>query len=279
MNQQSRVPDPRASILRRTAPGLVGALVLGSLLVAACGPGTVASGVPGSSASPTTSAPASPTIAAALQNDFIKVVGSVSPSVVVIETASGLGSGVVFDTNGDIVTNDHVVAGSTTFSVTLAGGAVLPGTLVGTYPAGDLAVIHVSGTGLKPATFGDDTKLVVGDIVLAVGNPLGLQSSVTQGIVSALGRSVPESSTVTLPNVIQTSAEINPGNSGGALVDLAGDVVGIPTLAALDPEFGGTPAAGIGFAIPSSVVVDVAGQLIASGHAVSAPAPSAQPAT
>jgi S1-C subfamily serine protease len=156
---------------------------------------------------------------------------------------------------------------------------VLPGTLVGTYPAGDLAVIHVSGTGLKPATFGDDTKLVVGDIVLAVGNPLGLQSSVTQGIVSALGRSVPESSTVTLPNVIQTSAEINPGNSGGALVDLAGDVVGIPTLAALDPEFGGTPAAGIGFAIPSSVVVDVAGQLIASGHAVSAPAPSAQPAT
>ncbi|MEA2610505.1 MAG: putative serine protease PepD, partial [Chloroflexota bacterium] len=143
MNQQSRVPDPRASILRRTAPGLVGALVLGSILVAACGPGTVASGVPGSSASPTTSAPASPTIAAALQNDFVKVVGSVSPSVVVIETASGLGSGVVFDTNGDIVTNDHVVAGSTTFSVTLAGGAVLPGTLVGTYPAGDLAVIHV----------------------------------------------------------------------------------------------------------------------------------------
>ena len=279
MNQPSRVPDPRVPILRRTAPGLVGALVLGSLLVAACGPGTVASGVPGSSASPTTSAPASPTIAAALQNDFIKVVGSVSPSVVVIETPSGLGSGIVFDTNGDIVTNDHVVAGSTTFSVTLAGGAVLPGTLVGTYPAGDLAVIHVTATGLKPATFGDDTKLVVGDIVLAVGNPLGLQSSVTQGIVSALGRSVPESSTVTLPNVIQTSAEINPGNSGGALVDLAGDVVGIPTLAALDPEFGDTPAAGIGFAIPSSVVVDVAGQLIASGHVVSAPAPSAQPAT
>ncbi|HEV7604124.1 MAG TPA: trypsin-like peptidase domain-containing protein [Candidatus Limnocylindrales bacterium] len=279
MNQPSRVPDPRARILRQTAPGLVGALVLGSLLVAACGPGAVASGVPGPSATPTASAPASPTIAAALQNDFIKVVGSVSPSVVVIETASGLGSGIVFDTNGDIVTNDHVVAGSTTFSVTLAGGAVLPGTLVGTYPAGDLAVIHVTGTGLKPATFGDDTKLVVGDIVLAVGNPLGLQSSVTQGIVSALGRSVPESSTVTLPNVIQTSAEINPGNSGGALVDLAGDVVGIPTLAALDPEFGNTPAAGIGFAIPSSVVVDVAGQLIASGHVVSAPAPSAQPAT
>jgi len=270
------------SIPGRSAPSLLGALLLGgSLLVAACtGAGSSA---PASGAAPGASAPASPAIAGALQNDFVGVVGRISPSVVVIETPTGLGSGVVFDGKGDIVTNDHVVAGSTKFTVTLADGQKLAGTLVGTYPAGDLAVIHVSGTNLRPATFGDSSKLVVGDIVLAVGNPLGLQSSVTQGIVSALGRNVPESTTVTLPNVIQTSAEINPGNSGGALVDLAGDVVGIPTLAALDPEFGNTAAAGIGFAISSNDVVEVARQLIADGRVVNPPAsgtaaPGASPA-
>jgi S1-C subfamily serine protease len=193
---------------------------------------------------------------------------------VVIETENGLGSGVVFDDKGDVVTNNHVVDGSKTFSVTLADGRKLHGTLVGTYPAGDLAVVRVPGMGLKPATFGDSSKLAVGDIVLAVGSPLGLQGSVTEGIVSALDRKVPESQTVTLPNVIQTSAEINPGNSGGALVNLAGEVVGIPTLAAVDPEFNDTPASGIGFAIPSDVVVDVAAQLIANGRVESTPSPA-----
>jgi S1-C subfamily serine protease len=213
-----------------------------------------------------------------LQSDFVDVVNQISPSVVVIETATGLGSGVVFDANGDILTNDHVVAGSTKFTVTFADGQKLPATIVGTYPAGDLAVIHVNGTNLHPATFGDSSTLAVGDIVLAVGNPLGFQGSVTEGIVSALDRSVAESKTVTLPNVIQTSAEINPGNSGGALIDLAGDVVGIPTLAALDPEFNDTPAAGIGFAITSNAAVDVATQLIANGRVTTPPAPSASPA-
>jgi S1-C subfamily serine protease len=135
--------------------------------------------------------------------------------------------------------------------------------------ADDLAVVHVPATGLQPATFADSSKLVVGDIVLAVGNPLGLQSTVTEGIVSALGRSVPESATVTLPNVIQTSAAINPGNSGGALVDLNGSVVGIPTLALSDPQMGGA-AVGIGFAIPSSVVSNIANQLITYGKVVNA---------
>ena len=149
---------------------------------------------------------------------------------------------------------------------------------MGTYPAGDLAVVHVTGANLQPATFGDSAKLAVGDIVLAMGSPLGLQSSVTQGIVSALGRDVPESKTVTLSNVIQTSAEINPGNSGGALVDLTGSVVGIPTLTALDPQLGDTAAPGIGFAIPSNVAIDVAGQLIATGHVTTTPAPNASSA-
>jgi S1-C subfamily serine protease len=237
--------------------------------VAACGASVTTS--PSASPSPSSS----PTIASALQNDFIHVVNQVSPSVVVIETPTSLGSGIVFDSKGDIVTNNHVVAGSTALTVTLADGTKLPATLVGTYPAGDIAVVHVVGANLKPATFGDSSKLVVGDIVLAVGNPLGLQSSVTQGIVSAVGRSVPESSTVTLPDVIQTSAEINPGNSGGALVDLAGHVVGIPTLAALDPQLGNSAAAGIGFAISSNTAVNYANQLIANGQVTAAAPPAA----
>lgn len=274
MNQTSPISDHNARIASRTTTRLVGALVLGgSLLVAACGTGAISSGGPAASA--TASASASPAIAGALQSDFVNVVSHVSPSVVIIETTTGLGSGVVFDAKGDILTNDHVVAGSTKFTVTLADGQKLPGTLVGTYAAGDLAVIHVTGTNLQPATFGDSSKLAVGDIVLAVGNPLGFQGSVSQGIVSALDRSVAESKAVTLPNVIQTSAAINPGNSGGALVDLAGDVVGIPTLAALDPEFNDSPAPGIGFAITSNAAVDVAGQLIANGRVLSTPAPNA----
>jgi putative serine protease PepD len=105
----------------------------------------------------------------------------------------------------------------------------------------------------------------VGDVVLAMGNPLGLRSSVTQGIVSSLNRTVAESSTVDLSALIQTSAEINPGNSGGALVNMAGQVIGIPTLTATDPEFGGAQAPGIGFAIPSNTVRQVADALIAAG--------------
>lgn len=277
MNQTSRLSHANPPIPGRSAPSFLGGLLLGGmLLVAACGTGSMPSGTPG--ASPTASPSATPGIAAALQNDFVDVVNRVSPSVVVIETATGLGSGIVFNGEGDIVTNNHVVAGSTKFTVTLADGQQLNGTLVGTYPAGDIAVIHVTATNLQPATFGDSSMLVVGDIVLAIGNPLGLQTSVTQGIVSALGREVPESKTVTLQDVIQTSAEINPGNSGGALVDLAGDVVGIPTLTALDPQLGNAEAPGIGFAIPSNVVVDVAGQLITNGRVVTPPSPSTSPA-
>ena len=102
---------------------------------------------------------------------------------------------------------------------------------------------------------------------MAIGNPLGLSSSVTQGIVSALGRSSSEGGGVTLPNTIQTSAPINPGNSGGALVDIQGRVIGVPTLAASDPQLGGA-AAGIGFAIPSNTVRDIAGQIVKNGKVV-----------
>jgi putative serine protease PepD len=198
------------------------------------------------------------------QGQFVQVVQDVAPRVVQIQSRTGLGSGVVFDDGGDVVTNAHVVAGSRRFLVTLSGGDRRPATLVGADPGHDLAVVHVAGTPPAPAEFGDDTTLQVGDLVLAIGNPLGLRSSVTDGIVSALDRTVSEGGGVTLSPVIQTSAAINPGNSGGALVDLAGQVIGIPTLAALDPQMGGEQAPGIGFAIPSTTVRSVASRLIAA---------------
>jgi S1-C subfamily serine protease len=186
--------------------------------------------------------------------------------VVQIADPQGLGSGVVFDRLGDVVTNAHVVAGGGPLRVTDSAGHTYPATVVGTFPPDDIAVVRARDAPLPSATFGDSRKLQVGDIVLAIGNPLGLRSSVTNGIVSALGRTVGEPNGPVLPNVIQTSAPINPGNSGGALVGLNGEVVGIPTLAATDPELGGSAAPGIGFAIPSSVVTDIASQIVKKGH-------------
>src|SRR6266540_3074459 len=156
--------------------------------------------------------------AQALQQQFVSVVKQVGPAVVLIRTSEGLGSGIVFDAKGDIVTNDHVVDNASNFQVTLANGKQYRARPVGSFPADDLAVLHVDAAGLHPAAFADSSRLEVGDVALAIGNPLGLQSSVTEGIVSALGRTVNEDNVVALPNVIQTSAAINPGNSGGARV-------------------------------------------------------------
>jgi S1-C subfamily serine protease len=198
-----------------------------------------------------------------LQQQFVHVVQAVSPAVVEVRTDAGLGSGIVFDRRGDVVTNAHVVAGASRFLVTLMGGAQHPATLVGTDKAHDLAVLRLQGARPAPATFADSAALQVGDLVLAIGNPLGLRSSVTQGIVSSVGRAVDEGGGVTIAPAIQTSAAINPGNSGGALVDLSGRVVGIPTLAAIDPQLGNAQAPGIGFAIPSNTLERVATALIA----------------
>jgi putative serine protease PepD len=201
------------------------------------------------------------------QDQLIRVVDAISPAVVQIQTADGLGSGVVFNGKGDIVTNAHVVGNFKTFKITLANGT-FDGTLVGTFPADDLAVVHVKGATPHPASFADSSKLEVGEFALAIGNPLGLRSSVTEGIVSSLGRTVSEGNGAVISSAIQTSAAINPGNSGGALVDLHGQVIGIPTLAALDPQLGGAQAPGIGFAIPSNVAKRIADQLIANGRVV-----------
>ncbi|WP_369052948.1 S1C family serine protease [Kineococcus terrestris] len=213
-----------------------------------------------------------------LQDAYQRVIAQVLPSVVEIRTSSGLGSGVVLDDDGNIVTNAHVVGQETEFQVTFATSPTsYRGTLVGTYPENDLAVVNVRGVPeLRPAELGDSDAVEVGDLVLAMGNPLGLSASVTDGIVSATGRTVtePPSEAVpagaVLPGTIQTSAAINPGNSGGALVDLDGQVVGIPTLAATNASQGGNaPAPGIGFAIPSNTVADVAEQLVRDGEVTS----------
>jgi S1-C subfamily serine protease len=208
-----------------------------------------------------------PPAALALQNALVRVVQAVSPSVVLIEAQQGLGSGVVFDGSGNIVTNYHVVGTSKTFTVTTWNGKQHKATLVGSFQQDDLAVIKVSGASLPAASFADSSKLKVGDIAIAIGNPLGLRSSVTEGIVSAFRAAVPEGNGNTIPSMIQTSAAINPGNSGGALVDIEGQVIGIPTLAAADPQLGGS-APGIGFAIPSNLAKDIAGQLVKHGKVV-----------
>jgi putative serine protease PepD len=210
-----------------------------------------------------------PAGAGALQSQFVSVVRKVAPSVVQIETQSGLGSGVIFDSKGDIVTNNHVVQGASSVRVTLASGKQYAGRVVNTFAPDDLAVVRISAPSLRPIAFARSSQLQVGQIALAVGNPLGLRTSVTEGIVSALNRTVSEGSgtNASIAQAVQTSAAINPGNSGGALVDLSGRLIGIPTLAASDPQIGGA-AAGIGFAIPSDTVKDIAGQIVRYGKVV-----------
>jgi putative serine protease PepD len=263
--------SPLLEVLRRhqrLLPPLLAALVAGAVVA---GVSLAMDSIPSpsrTSSSTTTVSRAAPA-GLALQGAFVKVVQSVSPSVVQIEDQRGLGSGIVLDAAGDIVTNNHVASGATSFTATTASGKRYAATLVGAFPPNDLAVIKASGAHLKPATFADSSNLSVGDLAIAIGNPLGLRSSVTEGIISAFRQAVQEEGgNVTLPSVIQTSAAINPGNSGGALVDIEGRVIGIPTLAATDPQLGGGSAPGIGFAIPSNVVKDISGQILAHGKVV-----------
>ncbi len=275
--------SPGVAVIAALLAGL--AACSGSSSTGGSQPGPAAAATPSSQAAvPTPAASASgagPASSAAalqgLENAYTALVKQTLPSVVEIRTPSGLGSGVVFDDQGDVVTNAHVVGDATSFQVVLAGNnQQLPARLVGTYPPDDLAVIKLTGgRNLHPARFGDSATVAVGDIVLAMGSPLGLSSSVTNGIVSAVGRTVSEpadasSPGAVLPQAIQTSAPINPGNSGGALVDISGQVIGLPTLAAVDPQIGqgGSAAPGIGFAVPSNIVRDIAGQLIATGGRV-----------
>jgi S1-C subfamily serine protease len=251
--------------------------LLASLTVLACSAALLSGCTDDSSSSrkdgATTTQAAVPQVANDLQDAYLKVIKEVLPSVVQIQASHDLGSGVVYDDKGHIVTNAHVVGNEKKFRVTTANNEdTLTATLVYAYPEQDLAVIKLDKIpeGLKAAAIGDTAKVEVGQIVLAMGSPLGLASSVTQGIVSATGRTVSEGTTdggtgATIGNMVQTSAAINPGNSGGALVNLDAQVIGIPTLAASDPNLGGSAAPGIGFAIPASMVKTIADQIIKDG--------------
>jgi S1-C subfamily serine protease len=250
--------------MRRRAATAAAAVPLLAFLLAGCGGG----GGTANHAGATGGTPAAGTDGASgLQQRFEAVVRQVSPQVVQISTSSGLGSGVVYDANGNIVTNHHVVGSSRSFTVTLSDGSTHQAKLVGSFAPEDIAVVRLTDMRPKPAAFADSSKLVVGQFAFAIGNPLGLRSSVTEGIVSSLGRTVSEGpGGGVISSAIQTSAPINPGNSGGALVDLAGRVIGIPTLAALDPDLGGAQAPGIGFAIPANTVKRIADQIVATGR-------------
>ncbi len=185
---------------------------------------------------------------------------------VVTKQGSGLGSGTIIDSRGYIVTNEHVIEGATHIQVELYDGMLLPAQLTGEYAAEDLAVIKITPPPhMAVATIGDSSQLKVAEYVMAIGNPLGITQTVTSGIVSALGRNVPVGPGVELIDAIQTDAAINPGNSGGALVDLQGELIGVPTLTIINPTFN-SPASGVGFAVPSNRVKFIVPQLIATGH-------------
>src|SRR6266516_2941865 len=196
------------------------------------------------------------------------VATKVKPTIVevYVTLAKGvvIGAGLIINSQGYIVTNNHVVSGALSIQVILSNGTKEPAQLAGADAAYDLAVLKIAVPqgGLTVATLGDSTQLKVGQEVMVIGNPLGITQTVTNGIVSALKRSVSEGQGApTIQNAIQTDAAINPGNSGGALVDLQGSVVGIPTLTAIDPEFN-TPANGVGFAIPANRIKAILPQFI-----------------
>ncbi len=205
------------------------------------------------------------------ENSVAGVAAKIQPSVVSIATGSGEGSGVILTEDGYILTNNHVVesARGGSVSVTLSNGKKIQGKVVGTDPRTDLAVVKAEATGLTPATLADSGKVNVGDTVLAVGSPLGLQGSVTKGIISAKERTIRAGESGTsLSGLLQTDAPINPGNSGGALVDMNGNVIGINTAIATSGQ--GEGNIGVGFAIPSSKAKTVAEQLM-KGQKVSHP--------
>ncbi len=199
---------------------------------------------------------------------------AVIPSVVTVEITGtvlgetgriGSGSGVVFDDQGHIITNDHVVAAGGEYRVVLADGRVYPAELIGTDPTTDLAVLSIGARDLRPIALGSSDQLDVGDPAVAVGSPLGLEGtpSLTVGVISAFGREVQTDATTRLYGMLQTDAPITQGSSGGALVDGAGRLVGITTAVGVS-EVG---IEGIGFATPIEVVTRVVGELIANGEA------------
>ncbi|MDX6456102.1 MAG: hypothetical protein QOD48_2209 [Gaiellaceae bacterium] len=255
--------------LRRTAP-IAAALALGGGAGAAIY--AASSGSSGTQSTVVASVPAQPAATRSTTTTLTQLYKNVAPGVVDITVTSsggsGLaggaqaeGSGFVIDTSGDIVTNQHVVAGATSIKVRFQDGTVEKATLVGTDPSTDIAVIKVSGDSslLHPLTFGSSSSLLVGDEVAAIGSPFGLPDSMTSGIVSAVNRTITAPNKFSISGSIQTDAAINHGNSGGPLLNMSGQVIGVN--AQIESDSGGND--GVGFAIPSDAVKSVANTLIA----------------
>ncbi|WP_036372979.1 S1C family serine protease [Micromonospora sp. ATCC 39149] len=260
----AQAPKPSRIAKLAGAGVAVFALMLGSGVAG----GALALALDGNSGGITRTYSAAPVLNSA---DLPKIAASVQDSVVSITTGSGEGSGVILTEDGYVLTNNHVVASASgkTVRVVFADGRSADAEIVGTDPKTDLAVVKASGvSGLKAATFGDSDAMQVGDQVLALGSPLGLQGSVTSGIISARDRTIqagegqqqdPRQGVSSIAGLLQTDAPINPGNSGGALVNTRGEVIGINTAIATSGQSTGN--IGVGFAIPSNKAKDVAGKL------------------
>ena len=261
---------------------IVPLMMIFSLIVSGCKT-TAKTGAP--TATATVSAQSSPTAvstpirtpATSSLPDIVDVAAAVRPTVVSIASQitlssflqpipqTGVGSGVIFDAKGYILTNNHVVEGAQKITVTLPDGRSFDGTLVGRDPLTDLAVVKIAGENLSVARLGDSGKLRIGEWVIAIGNPLALEGgpTVTVGVVGATGRSIQEENGNVLDDMIQTDAAINPGNSGGPLVNMAGEVVGINTVVAAEAQ-------NIGFAISINTAQPVVESLLAQGRVVRA---------
>jgi putative serine protease PepD len=279
-------PQPRARLSRGQKLGVGLALVATALGGGATG-AYVATALAGPAPATVATTPVVNVPAGSGAGSFAAVAKAVQPSVVSIAvrtgTGGGEGSGVILSADGRILTNNHVIEPGRQggeITVTFSDGRTAKATIVGTDPLTDLAVIRAEGvSNLTPAALGDSDKLQVGDPVLAIGSPLGLQGSVTAGIVSALNRTIGvggeqprfpggrSSPGTTIGGAIQTDAPINPGNSGGALVNAAGQVIGINTAIATN---GGEGNIGVGFSIPINTAKQVAEQLSTTGRVIHA---------
>ncbi|MGI9197121.1 MAG: S1C family serine protease [Candidatus Nanopelagicales bacterium] len=281
---QQAATSPAASGEQKSGKGGVIALAAGGLALTALIAGSIGGAV-GFTAARVTQPTATTTIAGAVigssetptspaaNGSIAAVADAVMPSVVQINVegnnGGGTGSGFVIREDGYILTNNHVASQGDNISVVLSDGTKVPGTLVGANPGYDLAVVKVDRTGLPAVTLGNSSALKVGDATIAIGSPLGLQGTVTSGIVSALNRPVTAGGEgeTSFINAIQTDAAINPGNSGGPLVDGNGAVIGINSaIASLGQSVGGQAGSiGLGFAIPIDTASRIASELISTG--------------
>jgi putative serine protease PepD len=275
--------------LSRLLPIIGGALAGGAIAFAVASGSTTTHSVTTTVVQPTNS----PTLPTSFSNGKAQTINQlyrqVGPGVVDITTSStqsstgvfgfgqqqqtaGEGAGVVFDKKGDILTDQHVVAGMSKITVNFADGTKAPATLVGSDTGADLAVIRVQNvpaSKLHPLPFGDSSAVQVGDSVIAIGSPFGLPNTVTAGIVSATGRTITAPNQFTIPNAIQTDAPINPGNSGGPLINAAGQVIGLNDQIETNNTNGQGEgsSSGVGFATPSNNDVRIAKEIIATGQA------------